>query len=448
MKKLTILLGLVVMALQAFTQTHTDDTHFQGATLYSTVKKYVALGEHRTGTPTDFITSEWLSKELTASGYDVKYAEFSLKQFFLESASVTDQKKKIQYTAFPLWYVSDSIKLDIDGVLVNNASNPVAVKDKIVLLNFSSGIAGQGGALIKKLNSLIDAGAKGIIGYQENAAGEIAAINASRFPTPWKVPVVLVSPADGKNLIAREGESVHVSVKGTFKNVTARNVYGKIGKGEQHIVISTPISGWFNCGGERGPGVAIWLALAKWAAEQKLPYTFVFTGNSGHELGIQGAHQFLEQEAPPVDKTKLWVHLGAGIATLAWRATPSGLIKENTVDANRNFFYSASVKSAFEPAFKNLAGNKWDTKEKAGGELVAVIAKGYPNVVGVTYAHPYFHMKGDDAGTTSPEILEEAALAFKTFIQQYALSESQTQSSCEGSGSLMKERRSKQQSNP
>lgn len=407
---------LLLINMTVFSQTPADVTFLAGSELYAAVEKYVGLGEHRTGTPTDFATSEWLGKELTASGYDVTYSEFPLKQFFIEKASVTDQKKHV-YNAFPLWYVSDSIKLDIEGSLINGTSNPVDVKGKVVLVNFSAGTAGQGAQITKRLNALIDAGAKGIIGYQENAAGEIAAINATRVPKPWKVPIVLVSPADGKNLISREGKTISISIKGTFKDVTARNVYGKIGNGDQHIVISTPISGWFTCGGERGPGIAIWLALAKWAAAQKLPYTFIFTGNSGHELGIQGAHHFLEHGAPPIDKTKLWVHLGAGIATLAWKATPTGLVKESIADANRNFFYSASVKSSFDPAFKNLTGNKWEVKEKAGGELVAVIAKGYPNVVGVTFAHPYFHMKGDDAATTSPEILEEAALAFKNFLQ-------------------------------
>ncbi len=214
----------------------------------------------------------------------------------------------------------------------------------------------------------------------------------------------------------REGQNIRVSIKGTFKNVTARNVYGTIGTGEQFVVVSTPISGWFNCGGERGPGIATWLALAKWAAAEKLPYTFVFTGNSGHELGGWGAKAFLESGAPSPDKTKLWVHLGAGIATLSYQSTPSGLVKENKVDAKRNFFYSASVKEAFDPAFKNVPGNKWEIKQRAGGELVYVIEKGYPNVAGAAYSHPYFHAKADDASTTSPAILEEVALAFKKFI--------------------------------
>ena len=31
----------------------------------------------------------------------------------------------------------------------------------------------------------------------------------------------------------------------------------------RHVVVTTPISGWFGCGGERGPGVALLLGLAR-----------------------------------------------------------------------------------------------------------------------------------------------------------------------------------------
>src|SRR5690349_17265159 len=102
MKRLVILLAAVSIALNGRAQTK-DIDFFAGAPLYETVKKYVSLGEHRTGTATDFATSEWLGKELKAAGYDVKYSEFPLKQFFFENASVTDSKKNT-YNAFPLWY--------------------------------------------------------------------------------------------------------------------------------------------------------------------------------------------------------------------------------------------------------------------------------------------------------------------------------------------------------
>lgn len=401
----------VIRGISAFGQTDPAADVFDGTRLFAAVEKYVSLGEHRTGTPADFATSEWLAKELKSSGYDVKYTEFTLKQFFLEDAVVTDPGKN-SYNAFPLWYVSDSIKLNVTGELALPDANQQELRNKIVLLKFSFG---EGG-LLKRLQELTEAGVAGIIGYQENETGEIAAINAPKAARPWKVPIVLVSPGDARNIIKNKGKAIRIIINGTFKDVTARNVYGEIGKGEQHIVISTPISGWFTCGGERGPGVAAWLALSKWAAAEKLPYTFVFTGNSGHELGGWGAKTFLEEGAPPVHKTKLWIHLGAGIATHSYRATTSGLIKENAVDGKRNFFYSESVKRAFGAAFENISGNKFDIKERAGGELIYVIDNGYPNVLGASYAHTYFHMRGDDSSTTSPEMLREISLAFRNFI--------------------------------
>jgi len=174
----------------------------------------------------------------------------------------------------------------------------------------------------------------------------------------------------------------------------------------------------FTCGGDRCPGVAIWLGLAKWSAAQNLPYTFVFTANSGHELGFWGAHEFLENDAPSVDNTKLWIHLGAGAATLSWKETSNGLVKEDVVDTKRNFFYTTSVKKEFDRAFQNIEGNKWDTEDRVGGELVNVLKKGYKNGVGVSYAHPYFHTLNDDAENTSPAILEETAIAFKNLIEE------------------------------
>src|SRR6187431_1813068 len=62
--------------------------YFAGDKLFAAVTKYTSLGEHRTGTPADFATSAWLGKELAAGGYEVKYREFKLRQFFPESVTV------------------------------------------------------------------------------------------------------------------------------------------------------------------------------------------------------------------------------------------------------------------------------------------------------------------------------------------------------------------------
>ncbi|HEY6915752.1 MAG TPA: M28 family peptidase, partial [Paludibacter sp.] len=205
-------------------------------------------------------------------------------------------------------------------------------------------------------------------------------------------------------------------INGTFRDVQGRNVYGTIGHGDKYIVVSTPISGWFTCGGERGSGIAIWLALARWAADQQLGYTFVFTGNSGHEHAFRGAHEFLERNAPPVEKTKLWIHFGAGAATLEWKNTANGLVKQTNVDPNRRFYFSSDVKEAFEKSFKDIEAQKILANKNPGGELVYVAQKGYTRFAGVSYAHPFFHVKTDDENTTSAEILEVTAKAFRDLI--------------------------------
>ena len=231
--------ALVLGSPKAFSQTKHDDS-FHGSALYQTVEKFVSLGEHRTGTPGDFATSAWLGKELSASGYKVEYVEFSMKQFFPESISVKDQLNAT-YKAFPLWYVSDSTKLDVTATLTTNSSALEQVKNKVVLIDFSFDQRGQGGGkIVRRLEELIHAGATAVIGYAPNEANEIVAFNAPKAAKPWKIPVVIVSPGDALKLKSQEGQKVNVSIKGTFKDVKARNVYGTIGTGDRYIVISTP----------------------------------------------------------------------------------------------------------------------------------------------------------------------------------------------------------------
>ncbi|MDB5158802.1 MAG: hypothetical protein JWR50_3509 [Mucilaginibacter sp.] len=418
MKKISIAifsLGLLFNTLSYAQQKPAAD-EFNGDALFSNVKKFVKFGIHRTGTPGDYATSEWLGSELKSYGYKVNYLAFPLKQFFLESASVQAGQHKVE--AFPLWYVNDKIKQDISGKLVDARSNTTkeTLGHNIALTRLSGG--GQlDAANVSRLKGLIAAGASAVIAISENISGEIVASNAQKDQTPWAVPIVIVAPKDSAALLSNLSKTVSIKVKGTFKQINARNVYGTIGHGDKYVVISTPISGWFTCGGERGPGVATWLALAKWAASAKLPYTFIFTGNSGHELAGLGANAFLDKLAPSADKTALWVHLGAGIATLQWKQTVNGLQKLNTVDAKRNIIYTPSVKTAFDAAFKDIPANKREVNGQPVGELVYVAKKGYKNYAGAAYSHPFFHVKSDDEYTTSPAILHEIALAFKNFIQ-------------------------------
>jgi len=418
MKKMFLASLVSALILQSGCSSSQDDHDdpFSGVNLYNTVKKYVSLGEHRTGTDTDNVTSSWLRDDLAEAGYQTNYFEFPLKQFFPKTVAVAVGSDV--YNAFPHWYIQEQHLGKTSGIL-SQGNDDQSVSGHIILTEFRFGAQGQiDPETLSNVQSLIKKGASGIIGYANYTGSSLIAFNAPDGGKPWPVPVVVVSQDDAQQLSQRTDKDATITIDGEFKDVIGRNIYGTIGKGEQYIVISTPISGWFRNGGERGPGLAVWLALAKWVATENFPYTFVFTGNSGHELAGLGAKLFLEKGAPPPEKTKLWLHLGAGIATRDWKKGNSGAPEwlDNT-DPNRNFFFSESVRASFEEALNHLAGKKWEINERVGGELVYVIDKGYPHVSGIAYGHPYFHLTIDDEHTTSPRILEETARAFKQFIQ-------------------------------
>ena len=82
-------------------------------------------------------------------------------------------------------------------------------------------------------------------------------------------PVTLLAPADSADVVeaARKGETARLTLLGKGGHRPAANVVARIERGKRPwLVVSTPRSGWTDCVGERGPGIAIWLALAGWAA--------------------------------------------------------------------------------------------------------------------------------------------------------------------------------------
>jgi hypothetical protein len=389
-----------------------------GQKLYANVEKYVSFGNHRTGTPENTQTANWLGEELKKNGYEVNYPEFPLRQYFFNKAAIISGSDSI--SVFPQWWVNENISQSVEGQLVN--IKPLSVqtnlKGKIALIHAPEGEVLQAFLLIDKL---ADNGAVAVVVITENPSGDVAAFNSTAKPNSWKIPVALVASKYSAKLADFEAKQqpVRLYIDGIYKDVKGRNVYGTIGTGKKYVVISTPISGWFICGGERGPGIAVWLELARWAASLKTTdYTFVFTGNSGHEIGGIGAHLFLDEFAPAIEDTHLWIHLGAGLATLAYQQTPNGLVKQSEADSLRSFFYSDPVENSFKKAFERTKAQKFNTKERNGGELLYVAQKGYKRIVGISYIHPYFHTPIDSASTTSPRILEDITVDFQRFILQ------------------------------
>ncbi len=365
-----------------------DPQHFMtGELLFNDVEAYSALGEHRTAGKVDRDTSVWLAGQLEAFGFTVALAPFRVRQFQLESARLTANGRSIP--CFPLWFprATGSVPLRL-SIARGAAKGGVAV----VRLPKGGTITA---AHIAAIQPPIDAGAAAILGVTPSESGEPVALNCAADAPAWPVPVLLVGPTDEMNL--RGAIGIAISIQGRDEqDAEALETVGEIGTGKKYVVISTPSSGWFHCAGERGPGIAMWLALARWLSHRESKFRYTFVASSGHELGEQGMRSFLAQRAPRPEDVAIWLHLGASIAA---RGTTRRLM------TNRREWIPALVRN-----FEALRDLNPEIAPAMPGELAQLAKLGY-RCFGIAGGHTLFHSPGDLPSTTSAAMLEPVGQA-------------------------------------
>jgi hypothetical protein len=250
------------------------------------------------------------------------------------------------------------------------------------------------------------------VAITEGPTGEIIALNAPVGSQPYPVPVGLAAPRDQAVLeaAAREGLEVSFIMNGRHETeALARNVVGRLDRGGLFVVVSTPQSGWFRCAAERGPGIALFLGLARWASKVQSRASLLFVSTSGHEIGGVGMERFLSELAPPVDNVRCWVHLGAGIASWKWESGPAGLRRTNEVDDQRVLMSSLDLVRILTKSFGSHPGLTPITG-RAVGEFELLIKKGYRGF-GIAAAHQFHHTPADSPEMTGGDLIETEGAA-------------------------------------
>jgi hypothetical protein len=212
---------------------------------------------------------------------------------------------------------------------------------------------------------------------------------------------------------AARGEAASLSITGEWQpQAKARNVIATLERGPKRIVVSTPYSGWFRCGGERGSGLAVFLALAHWAAQGDSQTSFTFVANSAHELGYAGMVAYIDGPAPPAKDVLAWLHLGANVALLP-EARPA------TRDGKARMFTS---RPDWEPllteVMRDLPTIRVTGQTEPNGELRFVLPKGYTGLNLAGGGNRWMHAPGDGPETTGPSMLEPVARALAAALDR------------------------------
>ncbi len=187
------------------------------------------------------------------------------------------------------------------------------------------------------------------------------------------------------------------------------------------MVISTPVSSWFTSSCERGPGIAVFLDLARHLTKSKRQMNYVFVATVGHEIGHGGMEAFIHEKAPPPEKVRAWLHLGASFACYGWKreAGTSTWVRQAEADPSmRVLLASASLQQLVSGVFNDVPAMQMFAERSGIGELREVRAAGYPNYFGMAGVHRFFHTPEDVPENSGPELLAPLARAFAAAVDQ------------------------------
>lgn len=422
---------------------------------------------------------QWLRRSLPVA-WRAGEERFSIEPFFGYSGCVL-HVDGAAHDCIGVWLPNNTAVSDLTVVphhRLLRTSSPSQITRFAALVNISSPTLSShnAGATIA---DAIAAGASAVLVMNlvaESPRELPVAINAPPpyGTSPWPVPVALVSPQTHDAVLSRPAARIsHLQVRGTYDTADATSLYATLRVGDPppeqppepppepppdaaappvRLIISTPASGWFSCGGERGPGIALLLMLARRlpdliarlrrdetvrrrshldvrsAGSVGLAGSVGSVGLAGsvrsvevlllattlHELGHQGARRGLalapEQGFTP-ETTSAWLALGASIIAHAGKEKAAGgdgppptrpdafLAKLDYSDARLGPALAAYASVGFSPAL-----NPSDRR----GELVDIVGHGY-RAFGFYGEHELFHTRMDSANATSPQLLESAA---------------------------------------
>ncbi|WP_428685002.1 hypothetical protein [Sphingopyxis sp.] len=401
-----------------------DLTMFAPERLFADVERFAAAGNKQSGGAGDRWTADWSMKRLTAAGFEVERQSFDVPWFEASRCEISVGDFTIPLVAQPLAVATGAGRLEAPLRLAE-ISGRLDGAIAVVRLPYRRWSTLVDRAVRDPLADALARGASAVLLVTTGPTGEALLLNAPADRPASDKPLAVLAPRLAAPVIdaARHGAAAKLTLRGRGGSRPAQNVIGRFTRsGYPWLVVSTPRSGWTNCVGERGPGIAIWLALAEWMPRAFQRHSLLFVGNSGHEYENLGASHIVEKVGPPPGETDFWLHLGANAATRDYQELPGRLLPLPSADPYRFLMTSPDLVERARGIFKGQPGIEmaYPSSDGAAGELVEVIKAGYSRHAGIFGAHRHHHAATDDLSTVAPEPLAATACGLRDLLTAVA----------------------------
>lgn len=286
--------------------------------LFELVEAYASFGNHRTGSATDKRTADWFAGLLEDLGACVEKQPFSFDSYE-SNATLLSVGEPID--SLPLYYsyagTCISRNLSIQRLQLDHEDGAA---DPIPDLCSQAKTDGFD-ALVLATGTSSDS----LIANNRDSTGIV------------DIPVMLIA---GRDYDRVSKGTADLTFSASIAEKRSHNVIARFGNrtAAERIVLTTPISGWFGCAGERGTGIAILIGLVETLRHD---HSFTVIGASGHELMYLGGENAAEAFPGNPD---LVLHLGSCIATLEGSLDAVLHAPNGTVDSVRTHLAPLSVK--------------------------------------------------------------------------------------------------------
>lgn len=388
--------------------------------------RYIAFGNKASGGAGDTATGEWLEAELRRAGAETVRQSFDTPFFSPKRAEVIAGEARVP--VLPLAIVVPTGPTGVRGRLVRVEPGMPLPTMQGAIAWIELPYARWSSALVKPIAETVRAataaGAIAALLITNGPTGKAIALNADGRTPLVDRPVAILAPEKAGPLRALLGAPIEVTLvlDGEGGRRPAFNLAARWDRRKgSHVVVSTPRSGWTACAGERGPGIATWLSLARWAPAALAAHNLLFLCNSGHEYENLGSEHALQALAPPPEETALWLHLGANLAARDWHEAGAGtLLPLPSADPQRFLVVSPALLPLARRCFQGLAGLEvpYPAQTGSAGELSTILAAGYQRVAGIFGAHRFHHVAEDDARCVDAGLVSPVRDACQQMLRQ------------------------------
>jgi hypothetical protein len=279
------------------------------------IATFDAQGVHRTATPIDSFSGDWLRRLAQAAGGDARLVSFALDRVDVRAARLTAGDRTIEgLPFFDGGFTGDTGIAGRLGPEGSTADIALVTLDQAALQTEGQSIAG-----LRRQSSL-----RGIVAVTTGGAPGLCPSNARSFARPFGIPVLQVGSEHQTflNQMAADGTPVTLVASVTRTPEQGFNVVASVAGRQPDLAplaVMTPRSGWWQCASERGGGLACWIETLRAVSAAKPARPAIFVASSGHELGHHGLDAFLRAHPELIKGARAWIHLGANIGAAGGR---------------------------------------------------------------------------------------------------------------------------------